>query len=53
MIHKALITVGLLVIVSWPVLYARNEWYWFGLPLGFAVAFAGVVASGGREGGGS
>lgn len=53
MIYKAVIALGICVVASWPVLYARYEWYWFGLPLGVGIALGGVVVSGGRKGGGS
>lgn len=53
MIHKTLIVIGVLIVFSWPYLYAQHEWYWWGLPVGFVIALSGVIASGGKHGGGT
>lgn len=50
---KVIIVLGVLIVGSWPYLYSQHEWYWWGLPVGLAVAFVGMIASGGKDGGGT
>lgn len=49
---RGVVVVGIGLIVGWCVVYPVAEWLWWGLFVGLGVTFAGVVASGGRQGGG-